>query len=199
MHNEEPVARSAFDWIGGEPVIRSVVDRFYDLMELEPAYAELRTAARWRKPATSCFGSCVVGWAAPSTTPTALVTPGCARVTCLSRLAFWSATSGWPVWTKPWARCRLTPNCEPGSMPLSSRRQTGCATWAPSLRPYTSVRPSAVAAFSKAGTCCKACASGMRAAGACKATPVRTKRLPRCSTGTATHTKPSTNSSASTA
>jgi hemoglobin len=42
MHNEEPVARSAFDWIGGEPVIRSVVDRFYDLMELEPAYAELR-------------------------------------------------------------------------------------------------------------------------------------------------------------
>lgn len=42
MHNEEPVARSAFDWIGGEAVIRSVVDRFYDLMALEPRYAELR-------------------------------------------------------------------------------------------------------------------------------------------------------------
>lgn len=42
MHDEEPVARSAFDWIGGEAVIRSMVDRFYDLMELEPRYAELR-------------------------------------------------------------------------------------------------------------------------------------------------------------
>jgi hemoglobin len=42
MHKEEPVERSAFDWIGGEAVIRSMVDRFYDLMELEPAYAELR-------------------------------------------------------------------------------------------------------------------------------------------------------------
>ena len=42
MHNEEPAARSAFDWIGGEAPLRALVDRFYDLMELEPNYAELR-------------------------------------------------------------------------------------------------------------------------------------------------------------
>jgi hemoglobin len=31
----------AFDLIGGETKVRELVDRFYDLMSLEPAYAEL--------------------------------------------------------------------------------------------------------------------------------------------------------------
>ena len=31
-----------FEWIGGEPVLRAMVDRFYDLMDLEPGYAALR-------------------------------------------------------------------------------------------------------------------------------------------------------------
>ena len=35
---------TAFDWIGGEQKVRELVDRFYDLMDLEPAYAELRRA-----------------------------------------------------------------------------------------------------------------------------------------------------------
>lgn len=33
---------TAFDLLGGEPAVRAMVDRFYDLMELEPAYAVLR-------------------------------------------------------------------------------------------------------------------------------------------------------------
>ena len=33
---------TAFEWIGGEAAIRALVDRFYDLMDLEPAYAQLR-------------------------------------------------------------------------------------------------------------------------------------------------------------
>ncbi len=33
-----------FAWIGGEAVVQSLVDRFYDLMDLEPSYAELRAA-----------------------------------------------------------------------------------------------------------------------------------------------------------
>jgi len=33
---------TAFDWVGGEARVRELVDRFYDLMDLEPAYARLR-------------------------------------------------------------------------------------------------------------------------------------------------------------
>jgi hemoglobin len=33
---------SGFDLVGGEAAVRSLVDRFYDLMDLEPAFHELR-------------------------------------------------------------------------------------------------------------------------------------------------------------
>ena len=35
--NETP-----FDWVGGEAAVRALVDRFYDLMDIEPGYRELR-------------------------------------------------------------------------------------------------------------------------------------------------------------
>jgi len=35
-------ASSAFELLGGEAKVRAVVDRFYDLMELEPAYSGIR-------------------------------------------------------------------------------------------------------------------------------------------------------------
>jgi len=31
-----------FDWVGGEAAVRALVDRFYDLMDIEPSYRELR-------------------------------------------------------------------------------------------------------------------------------------------------------------
>ena len=34
--------RTAYDLVGGQRVIQDFVDRFYDLMEADPAYAELR-------------------------------------------------------------------------------------------------------------------------------------------------------------
>ena len=33
---------NAFDWVGGEAAVRALVDRFYDLMDLEPEFAALR-------------------------------------------------------------------------------------------------------------------------------------------------------------
>ena len=40
----EPHQPTPYEMIGGEGNLRAVVDRFYDLMELEPRYAELRAA-----------------------------------------------------------------------------------------------------------------------------------------------------------
>lgn len=40
--HEKPPVDTPFEWIGGEPKVQALVDRFYDLMELEPAYAQLR-------------------------------------------------------------------------------------------------------------------------------------------------------------
>lgn len=38
----EAPATSPFERIGGHPVLQAITDRFYDLMDQEPAYAELR-------------------------------------------------------------------------------------------------------------------------------------------------------------
>ncbi len=38
----DAVPITAFDALGGEPRVRELVDRFYDLMDLEPTYARLR-------------------------------------------------------------------------------------------------------------------------------------------------------------
>jgi hemoglobin len=36
------VSTTPFEALGGEPAVRELVDRFYDLMDLEPAFAGLR-------------------------------------------------------------------------------------------------------------------------------------------------------------
>ncbi|MEA3393287.1 MAG: group II truncated hemoglobin [Pseudomonadota bacterium] len=41
---ERPEPANAFDWIGGEARVQELVTRFYDLMDLEPSYKELRAA-----------------------------------------------------------------------------------------------------------------------------------------------------------
>ncbi len=38
----KPAPKTPFDRIGGKDVIRTMVDRFYDLMDSDPAYAQLR-------------------------------------------------------------------------------------------------------------------------------------------------------------
>ena len=40
---EKPPFETPFEWIGGEAQVRLLVDRFYDLMDLEPQYALLRS------------------------------------------------------------------------------------------------------------------------------------------------------------
>ncbi|MDP3083545.1 MAG: group II truncated hemoglobin [Rubrivivax sp.] len=38
----EAAAPTAFERVGGEPGVRALVDRFYDLMDLEPMFAGIR-------------------------------------------------------------------------------------------------------------------------------------------------------------
>ena len=42
MQIEEKGAPTPYDLIGGDAKVRELVERFYDLMELEPGYAQLR-------------------------------------------------------------------------------------------------------------------------------------------------------------
>ena len=45
MNIDEPsTAATPFDTLGGEPQVLALAERFYDLMDLEPAYAALRMA-----------------------------------------------------------------------------------------------------------------------------------------------------------
>ena len=41
---EKPPFETLFEWIGGEAHVKALIERFYDLMELEPKYAALRAA-----------------------------------------------------------------------------------------------------------------------------------------------------------
>jgi len=41
---EKPAHATPFEWIGGEEKVKALVERFYDLMDLEPKYAALRAS-----------------------------------------------------------------------------------------------------------------------------------------------------------
>lgn len=41
---DKPPVATPFEWIGGEATVKDLVERFYDLMDLEPKYAALRAA-----------------------------------------------------------------------------------------------------------------------------------------------------------
>jgi hemoglobin len=60
----ESVVQSPFERIGGHDVIRRITDRFYDLMDSDPAYARLRAmhaADLW--PMRVSLPSFLAGWA----------------------------------------------------------------------------------------------------------------------------------------
>ncbi|OYX65622.1 MAG: globin [Sphingomonadales bacterium 32-64-17] len=61
--NDEPKA-TPYELIGGQPAIEAVVERFYDLMDSDPAYAELRAIhAADLSPMRKSLAGFLAGWA----------------------------------------------------------------------------------------------------------------------------------------
>ena len=59
----EAPAATPFERIGGHAVLRAITDRFYDLMEVDPAYAELRAMhAADLAPMRMALSSFLAGW-----------------------------------------------------------------------------------------------------------------------------------------
>ncbi len=40
---EKPAFATPYEWIGGEARVKALIERFYDLMDLDPEYAQLRS------------------------------------------------------------------------------------------------------------------------------------------------------------
>jgi len=109
---DKPPFDSPFEWMGGEERVKALAERFYDLMDIEPAYKALRAAhgSTLKDARDKLFCFCAAGWAGPNITPNALAIRACACGTCRSRLVRLNATNGWRAWTKPcrkprWTRC----------------------------------------------------------------------------------------------
>lgn len=60
---EKPPFDTPYEWIGGEEKVQALVAHFYDLMDLEPAYKELRAAhGRTLEDARQKLGWFLSGW-----------------------------------------------------------------------------------------------------------------------------------------
>ena len=95
---------TAYGAVGGDDAVRTLVDRFYDLMDLEPAYAGIRALHPNKLDGSRAkLFMFLSGSAGLTCTSSALATRGCARGICRMRSASRSAISGWLAWGR---RCR---------------------------------------------------------------------------------------------
>ena len=64
MNQPASTAQTPYEALGGRPVIERIVDRFYDLMDQDPAYRELRNLhAADLAPMRASLTGFLVGWA----------------------------------------------------------------------------------------------------------------------------------------
>ena len=98
--DQEEEKSNLYELIGGADKLRELVDRFYDLMQLEPEFAGIN--AMHPQPNDSSrdklFWFCLAGWAAPICISNSLVIPVCGRVICITRLACLNVINGCAAW-----------------------------------------------------------------------------------------------------
>ena len=108
----KPPFETPFEWMGGEDRIRALVERFYDLMDLEPRYAELRAS---HGPALDSARQklfwFLCGWmGGPQHYTERFGHPRLRMRHMPFSSASPSATSGWRAWTRPCRSWRWTPS-----------------------------------------------------------------------------------------
>lgn len=90
----KPAEATFFDLMGGAPVIASIVDRFYDLMETDTAYAELRALhAGDLAPMRKSLAGFLAAWTGGPTTWFE-ERPGTCIMSAHARISIDAATSG---------------------------------------------------------------------------------------------------------
>jgi hypothetical protein len=92
-NRDENPQPTIFEMIGGATRLRELVDRFYDLMDLEPEFAGIRALHP-----TAMDGSCPAGPAAPICSLKNLAIRVCARATCRTRSRPANAINGCVAW-----------------------------------------------------------------------------------------------------
>ena len=125
---EKPPFDTPFEWMGGEEPVRRLVDRFYDLMDLEPGYKELRAAhGSTLEDARQKLFWFLCGWLGG---PDYYVERfGHPRLR-MRHMPFSIGIQerGWRAWIRPCWKPKCPRHCAHVCTTASCRPRTGCAT-----------------------------------------------------------------------
>jgi len=128
MQIDPPNTPTSFERIGGEPGTRALVDRFYDLMDLDPAAKELRALHP-----TTLDGSrdklfwFLCGWLGGPQHNTDRFGHPMLRARHLP-FAIGIKERDQPACSRRWANCKSSPHSRNAWPSRSSAQRTGCGT-----------------------------------------------------------------------
>ena len=114
--NPNAPATTPFEWIGGEEKVRALVNRFYDLMDLEPAYAELRAAhGNMLDDARQKLFWFLCGWlGGPDYYQERFGHPRLKMRHFPFAIGIQNAINGWRAWIRPWVKRECQKSCAQG-------------------------------------------------------------------------------------
>ena len=127
---EKPEFATPFEWIGGETRVHALVERFYDLMDLEPAYVELRAVhGPVLDDARQKLFWFLCGWlGGPQHYVERFGHPRLKQRHMPFKVSLVGRASGWLVWARPCGKRLCLRLCASSLRSRFIRRPTGCVT-----------------------------------------------------------------------